>query len=297
MKKYKDYAAYMAEKFPGVKVQKISINAGFSCPNRDGTIGRGGCIYCDNTSFTPGYCFADMDVVAQIEAGKKFFSRKYRDMKFLAYFQSFSNTFGKSACEIESIYNQAADVEDIIGIIVGTRPDTIPDDVLTVLERLNKRLPVFVELGAETSHDSTLKLINRGHAWANVVETVHRLKEVDLSVGLHFIMGLPGETEEMQLQTVERAVELPVESLKFHQLQILKNTQLARMLEKKEVDVKCYEIQSYLELCSKIIDIVPENIAIERFVASAPASQLLMPKWGLKNYEFMNLLNNYLKDN
>lgn len=293
---YKDFAGYMAEKFPGIKVQKISVNAGFSCPNRDGTIGTGGCIYCDNTSFIPGYCFTSGAIQAQLEDGKRFFGKKYENMKFLAYFQSFSNTFGKSADELRRMYEEALAVPDVIGIIIGTRPDTLPNDVLEMLGELNSKRRVIVELGAETSHNDTLKLINRGHTWEQVIDSVHRLAHVGISVGLHLIMGLPGETEEMALQTISHAVELPIDSVKIHQLQVLKGTILANKLERKEISVKHFSLEEYIQLCVKIVKIIPSHIAIERFVAVAPPSKLISPKWGIKNYEFTNLLKNRLKD-
>lgn len=292
MAEYKDFAQYMQEKFPGKKVQKVSINAGFSCPNRDGTIGYGGCIYCDNTSFTPGYCFGSSDIGRQIEAGKKFFSRKYKNMQYLAYFQSFSNTFGRPVVELREIYTRAAEDEDVIGIIIGTRPDTLPDSVVEMLSDINRMVPVIVELGAETSHDTTLRLINRGHKWEDVVYAVKRLNEKNISVGLHLIMGLPGETEEMMEQTIRRVVALPIESVKIHQLQVLKGTPLAQKVESGEIELRKFSLDEYVDLCLRIIKLVPKNIAIERFVAVAPPDKLISPKWGVKNYEFVNILKN-----
>ncbi len=291
---YKDFSAYMREKFPDVKVQKISVNAGFSCPNRDGTIGRGGCIYCDNSSFTPSYCFKESGVRAQIEAGKKFFSRKYPEMKYLAYFQSFSNTFGRSVMELESLYREALDIEDVVGIIIGTRPDTLPPEIVEMLGRLNAERPVIVEIGAETCHDKTLEIINRGHDWKQVEDAVCRLHEAGISVGLHLIAGLPGEDDEMVLESVRKAVALPIESIKMHHLQILDGTRLKSMWERGEVDVTPFNVDNYIELCIKIIKLVPRNIAIERFLASSPPEKVVAPKWGMKNYQFVNLLNSRL---
>lgn len=304
---YKDYSEYLSEKFPGMKVQKLSINAGFSCPNRDGTIGRGGCIYCDNTSFTPSYCFETDSVSRQIEAGKRFFSRKYPSMKFLAYFQSFTNTFiarkvladnnrsDKSSIEdLEALYNEALSCEDVIGLIIGSRPDCFSDDVVELLEKLNRKYHIFVEIGAETSHDETLKLINRGHTWKQTSEAVTRLAEMGIEVGLHLICGLPGEKEEMILETVKRVVDLPVSSLKFHHLQIIESTELHRGYLSGKYDVTPYSLESYLDLCEKIINIVPRKIAIERFLASSPSGKVIAPGWGIKNYEFVNLLHKRL---
>lgn len=294
---YKDFGDYMAEKFPGIKVQKISVNAGFSCPNRDGTIGRGGCIYCDNSSFTPGYCFSNESISSQLNAGKAFFARKYQKMKYLAYFQSFSNTFGRPVEELELMYREAMNVEDVVGVIIGTRPDTLPQETVGMLGRLNKEMPVIVEIGAETSHDATLELINRGHSWRDVEDAVKRLHEAGLSTGLHLIAGLPGETPEMMLETVRKGVALPIDSIKLHHLQILKNTRLAQLWESGKLSVEQFTVEKYIDLCIKIINLVPRKIAIERFLASSPPDKVLSPHWGLKNYEFTNLLKNKLKEN
>lgn len=294
---YKDFGDYMAEKFPGIKVQKISVNAGFSCPNRDGTIGRGGCIYCDNSSFTPGYCFSNESISSQLNAGKAFFARKYPKMKYLAYFQSFSNTFGRPVEELEQMYREAMNVEDVVGVIIGTRPDTLPQETVGMLGRLNKEMPVIVEIGAETSHDATLELINRGHSWRDVEDAVKRLHEAGISSGLHLIAGLPGETLEMTLETVRKAVALPIDSIKLHHLQILRNTRLAQLWESGKLSVEQFTVEKYIDLCIKIINLVPRNITIERFLASSPPDKVLSPHWGLKNYEFTNLLKNKLKDN
>lgn len=294
---YKDFGDYMAEKFPGIKVQKISVNAGFSCPNRDGTIGLGGCIYCDNSSFTPGYCFSNESISSQLNAGKAFFARKYPKMKYLAYFQSFSNTFGRPVEELELMYREAMNVEDVVGVIIGTRPDTLPQETVGMLGRLNKEMPVIVEIGAETSHDATLELINRGHSWRDVEDAVKRLHEAGLSTGLHLIAGLPGETPEMMLETVRKGVALPIDSIKLHHLQILKNTRIAQLWERGKLSVEQFTVEKYIDLCIKIINLVPRKIAIERFLASSPPDKVLSPHWGLKNYEFTNLLKNKLKEN
>lgn len=302
---YKDYNEYITEIFPGMKVQKLSINAGFSCPNRDGTIGRGGCIYCDNTSFTPSYCFGRNTVKEQVEAGKLFFARKYPAMKFLAYFQSYTNTFVKRANgvgvssgvdSLERLYRDALEQEDVVGLIIGSRPDCFPEEVVEMLGRLNLEYPVFVELGAETSHNPTLELINRGHTWEQTCDAVDRLTKAGIRCGLHLIFGLPGETEEMMLATVERACRLPVDSLKLHHLQVIASTPLHEGYQSGRITVDPFSMDVYLELCVKIIGIVPRRIAIERFLASSPPEKVVAPKWGIKNYQFTNLLLNKLKE-
>ena len=303
---YKDYGEYLAERFPGRKMQKISVNAGFSCPNRDGSIGRGGCIYCDNSGFTPSYCFSASGVKEQLEAGKRFFAGKYPEMKYLAYFQSYTNTFLpaeagkgiriKDIDKLEKLYRDALSVEDVEGLIIGSRPDCFPGEVVDLLERLNRERSVIVEIGAETSHDTTLSLINRGHSWEHTVSAVRSLADRGISVGLHLICGLPGENEEMIMETVRKVCELPVDTLKFHHLQIIKGTPLAKKIEDGDLSVALYDPERYADLCMRIIDEVPREIAIERFVASAPPEKVLAPKWGMKNYQFTNLLINKLRD-
>ena len=292
---YKDFSEYMLEVFPGMKVQKLSIDAGFTCPNRDGSIGRGGCIYCNNASFTPGYCSPRDPVEVQIEKGKAFFRRKYPEMKYLAYFQSYTNTFGRSADALTDMYRKASESGDVVGVIIGTRPDCIPDDLLDGLAGLNRRKPVIVEIGAETSSDETLRLINRNHTWAQVEDSVERLHSKGIRVGLHLIAGLPGENGEDVIKTVRKACALPIDSIKMHQLQIVKGTPLLERWEKREIEVEPFTLEDYLELCVKIVETVPRHICIERFLASSPPEMVAAPKWGLKNYQFTNLLHNRLK--
>lgn len=295
---YKTYSQHLADKFPGLgKLQKIGVSVGNSCPNRDGTIGRGGCAYCNNASFSPQYMLNATqlgdNIVDTLERGKNFFARKYPQMKFLAYFQSYTNTHGLSVEELMKLYRRAVEVPDVVGLIIGTRPDCLPDELLDALESMNSEVcPVMLELGAETSHDITLERVNRCHSWATTVDAVDRCHKRGLSVGLHFIMGLPGETEEMMLQTVRRALLPGVETLKFHQLQIIRNTRFAEEYESSPEKFDLFTPERYASLCRKIIDIVgPTGIAIERFVSQSPDSMLIAPKWGLKNYQFANLLN------
>lgn len=293
---YKDFSEYMQEVFPGIKVQKLSIDAGFTCPNRDGSIGRGGCIYCNNASFTPSYCSPKDSVEQQIEKGKAFFGRKYPDMRYLAYFQSYTNTFGRSTNTLSEMYRRALETEDVVGIIIGTRPDCLPDDLLEALSVLNKRKPVIVEIGAETSFDNTLTLINRNHTWAQVEDAAYRLHSRGIRVGLHLIAGLPGESSDNVIETVRKSCLLPIESIKLHQLQIVKGTQLHNKWKDGIIKVDPFTLDGYLELCVRIVREVPLHICIERFLASSPPDMVVAPKWGLKNYQFTNLLLKKLKN-
>jgi hypothetical protein len=290
---YRDYADFLADIFEG-KVQKISINAGFACPNHDGSIGRGGCAYCNNQAFSPAYGNGCNSVAEQLQAGKQFFARKYPTMRYLAYFQSYTSTHGDIE-RLMQMYAEAAAVPDVVGIIIGTRPDCMPDTLLQRLAELNQRLPIVIEYGAESSHDASLERVNRCHTWQCTVDAVYRTRAVGLRVGLHFILGLPGETHEMMLQTVDRINQLPIDTVKFHQLQIVRNTRLAAEYQAGTLDVHLFDVDEYVQLCSEIVQRLRKDIAIERFVSQSPDNLLIAPRWGLKNYQFTNLLNNALQ--
>lgn len=284
------YGDYLAGIFPGVKVQKISVDAGFTCPNRDGTISTGGCSYCRNDSFSPSYCNPSETISLQIEKGKKFFSKKYSEMKFLAYFQKYTGTYSSDLSFLENLYREALKDNDVVGLVISTRPDCIPDSIINILAKINNEVPVFMEIGAESSFDSTLKLINRNHRWVDVEDAIKRLAQKGLRCGIHLIAGLPGENKEMILSTVEKACSLPIETLKLHQLQILKDTPLFWQWQKGEVEITNFSLDQYLNLCEEIIRIVPDNIIIERFLSQSPSELVVSPKWGLKNYQFMHKL-------
>lgn len=286
----KTYGDYLSSIFPDFKVQKISVNAGFTCPNRDGSISTEGCIYCRNDSFSPGYCDASLPVKLQLEKGKQFFSRKYPEMKFLAYFQSFTGTYGKPVDELEKLYEEALSVKDVVGLVIGTRPDCISEPVIDLLQKINQKKPVIVEIGAESSHCETLTKINRNHNWDVVENTVRKLSKIGIHIGLHLIVGLPGETFEMVLQTIDNVIKLPIETIKLHQLQVLKGTPLLKKIEAGILSVPEFSLDEYVHLCAEIVKRVPDNIVIERFLAQSPPDLVVTPSWGLKNYQFMSKL-------
>lgn len=290
MKPYTDYSEYLSRYFD-VKVQKLTVNAGFICPNRDGTKGRGGCTYCNNASFSPAFSFSSDTVEAQLERGKKFFARKYPSMKYLAYFQSYTNTYG-DVQKLMDMYRRALVVEDVVGLVIATRPDMMPDELLHQLAMLATGSYVMVEYGVETSHDITLAAVNRCHTWTDSVDAITRTHRAGLHVGAHLIMGLPGETRTMMLHTVEEILQLPIDVLKLHQLQVLRGTTLAAHVD----EVATFGVEQYLELCCEIVKLVGHKVAIERFTSSAPDDMLLKPRWGLKNYQFVNMLINRLND-
>lgn len=292
---FTDYAEYLSRFFGAIKVQKISVNSGGTCPNRDGRIGKGGCIYCNNRSFTPGYCMDGKDIANQIAEGKAFFGRKYSEMKYLAYFQSYTSTYTADIECLQRQWEEALSQEDVVGLIVGTRPDCIPDEIAKVLADLNRQRPIFVELGVETLRDETLRKINRGHDAACSLEAIERLAAMGLHVGVHMIAGLPGEDDEQVLDNIDKICRQDIESIKLHHLQVLRGTALHKMWMDGEIDVKPYVPERYLDLCIEVVRRVPRRIAIERFLASSPPGMVEAPRWGLKNYEFTNLLINRLK--
>lgn len=297
-KYYKEYADFLAEHFPGRKMQKLTVDAGFTCPNRDGTLSTGGCAYCNNNSFSPGSHDGRrrIPLSSQLEESKNFFRRKYPQMRYLAYFQSYTNTHGEMS-RLLRLYDEALACDDVDGLIIGTRPDCLPQPLIDALAvRHHSGRWIMVELGAESSHDTTLSRVNRCHTWQATVDAVARLRRAGLPVGLHLIMGLPGETRQMMLETVERTSLLHPDTVKFHQLQIIDGSTLAREWNAGH-RFELFTPESYLPLCRDIITIMNRHspaTAIERFTSQAPADLLVAPRWGLKNYQFVNLLHNLL---
>lgn len=290
---YRDFSDFIAGYFKG-KIQKISVNAGFTCPNRDGTVGTGGCTYCNNQSFNPDYCRPSLSVREQLERGKEFFARKYPQMKYLAYFQAYTNTHSDDIDRLMALYREALDVDGVAGLIIGTRPDCMPQDLLDRLAGLREW--VMVEYGAESACDRTLELVNRCHTWADTVDAVNRTHAAGLPCGLHLIMGLPGEDEATMLETVDRINELPVDTVKFHQLQLVRGTRMASDVEAGLYDIPRFTAEEYISLCVRILDRLRKDIAVERFVSQSPSDLLIYPRWGLKNYQFTNLLHNQLAE-
>lgn len=290
---YLDYASWLSGLFDG-KVQKITVDAGFTCPNRDGTKGYGGCAYCNNASFSPDTAPDGDDIVSRIEAGKRFFAGKYRSMRYLVYLQSHTNTYGPRQ-KLLDLYDRALGVDGVAGLVIGTRPDCVDPALLDDLRRMGAGRPVIMEYGAESSHDITLARVNRCHSWADTVRAVQLTSAAGLHCGVHLILGLPGETCDMMLQTVDRLNRLPVDCVKFHQLQIIRGTMLAKQYEKGEVtDLLRFTPESYSKLCACIIHRLRPGIAVDRFVSQAPPDMVVAPRWGLKPVRFMEMLRREL---
>ncbi len=292
-KHYNDFGSWIKKKL-GCKVQKISIDAGLSCPNRDGTRGTGGCIFCDNRAFSPAYCRGGISIKEQISNGIKFFKRKYTDMKYLAYFQSFTNTYS-SLDKLRRIYEEALDVEDVIGMVIGTRPDCVADDLLDYLEQLARQTFLIVEYGIESTNDRTLEYINRGHTFECSKETISRTKDREITVGGHIILGLPGETREDNIIEAEILTRMGLDIVKLHQLQVIEGTRLAEIYSKDKF--KLYNLDEYIELAASFIQHSGKNLVFDRFASQAPDKMIIAPKWGIKSHEFTDKLDCYLRRN
>lgn len=292
-KGYYDFSEFLSKHF-SYKVQKISINAGFTCPNRDGNKGVGGCTYCNNQTFNPDYCKPVLSVAEQLEQGKRFFAKKYPQMKYLAYFQAYTNTYGEMQ-HLKSLYEEALSVDDVVGLVIGTRPDCMPEELLDYLEMLSKKVFVLVEYGVETAHNETLRVINRGHTWEDAVDAINRTKSHGLLCGVHLILGLPGESVEDMLATADAISQQPIDTVKLHQLQLIKGTKLAHQVEMGEVEIAQWTAEEYIDVCIAFLRRLSTEIAVERFVSQSPEHLLISPRWGLKNYEFTNFLHNKIK--
>ena len=288
---YNDYGTWIRRQFP-YRVQKISIDAGFTCPNRDGRISTGGCIYCDNRTFNPSYCQRRHSVTQQLEEGKRFFAHKYPDMKYLAYFQAFTNTYAPLS-QLKALYEEALQVDDIVGIVIGTRPDCVSDELLDYLAELNQRTFVLVEYGIESANNDTLLRINRGHSFEQSQEAILHTHQRGLLTGAHIILGLPGEDAAESLRQASIISSLPIDILKIHQMQIIRGTRLAEEFAANPFHI--YTVDEYIKLIAEYIQRLRPDLILERFVSQSPKELLIAPHWGLKNYEFTNLLVNYLK--
>lgn len=288
---YNDYGTWLRQRFP-YKVQKISVDAGFTCPNRDGRLGTGGCIYCNNDSFNPSYCQREKSVKQQLVEGKEFFRRKYPEMRYMAYFQAFTNTYS-TLDHLKSLYEEALDVEDVVGLVIGTRPDCIDDTLLDYLTQLARQTMVTLEYGIETANDDTLRLIRRGHDFQCVRDVVERTKGRGIVIGGHVILGLPGEDAEESVRQATMMSQLGLDVLKIHQMQIIRGTRLAQMYAENPFHL--YSPEEYSELIVRYLEHLSEDMVVERFASQSPKEMLIAPKWGLKNYELTNLIVNKMK--
>jgi len=293
-KRYNSANVYFKKIF-NQRVQKIAIDAGFTCPNRDKTKSVGGCTYCNNITFKPFYCNPEKSINQQINEGISFFSKKYASIKFIAYFQAYTNTYA-SLDILKKLYNEALSNPDIVGLVISTRPDCVDYEKLEFIAELSKTKYVSIEYGIESTNDETLKKINRASTFDDAKQAIEMTANKGINVGAHLILGLPEETEEMILEHAIKISELKINTLKMHQLQIIKNTKMAYEYEKKVFDFKLFNIDEYVNLVVAFVERLNPNIMIERFSSESPLDLLIAPNWGgLKNYEIVHKIEKRLE--
>ena len=293
-KLYFDFASFLSQYFEG-KVQKISIHAGFTCPNRDGSKGTGGCTYCNNQTFNPDYCKPEFGIRRQLEDGISFFARKYPTMRYLAYFQAYTNTYGELE-QLKAMYEEALSIDGVVGLVIGTRPDCMPSALLDYIEELSRKTFVMVEYGIESANDDTLLRINRGHDFATAIDAIRRTHERGILVGGHLILGLPGEDHDELMRQAEAIASLPLDMVKLHQLQLIRGTRMAREYEEHPEDFHLYTVDEYIDLAIDYIERLPSTMVIERFISQSPRSLLIAPDWGMKNYQFVDRLRRRMQE-
>lgn len=291
-RRYNDYGTYIRNYF-GTRVQKISVSGGFTCPNRDGLKGKGGCTFCNNDSFIPGYSQPKLPVYEQIETGINFFKDKYPDMEYLAYFQSYTNTYD-AMDKLKQLYEEALSHPKVIGLIVGTRPDCISDELIDYFAQLSKKTYLVVELGIESTNEETLKIINRGHTFKEAEEMIYKLTKKDIKIGTHLILGLPYESNEEMILHAQKLSSLPINYLKLHQLQYVKGSLLGKQYLKNPENYKVWTVDEYIDLVVNFIEQVSPTIVLERFASETPKHLQIAPKWGLKNFELVSKIEKQL---
>lgn len=291
---YNDFSGFLQRSFP-FKVQKITLDGGFTCPNRDGSKGRGGCTYCNNQTFNPAYCHRNKPVAEQMREGISFFSHKYPQMRYLAYFQAYTNTYA-SLDVLQQRYQEALAVEGCVGLVIGTRPDCMPDELLDYLQELSLHTFVLVEYGVESCNDATLLRINRGHSYAEAVDAVERTAARGIPVGVHIILGLPGEDRGEIMRQAEELSRLPITTLKMHQLQLIRGTRMAEEYNERPGDFHLFALDDYVDTVVDYIEHLRPDIVLERFASQSPKELLIAPDWGLKNHELVAKIKRRMRE-
>lgn len=293
-RRFNAYPEYIKSIY-GERVQKLAIDAGFTCPNRDGSKGKHGCIYCNNEAFNPSYCIPDKPVRQQLEEGIEFHQCRYRRaVKYLAYFQAYTNTYAPFDY-LKKQFDDALSIPGITGLVIGTRPDCIEDELLDYLAELSKHHYIIVEFGIESCSDETLNRINRGHTFEETQIALQKTAERGIQTGGHIIFGLPGESRAYMLSEAEILSALPLNNIKFHQLQVLKNTVLAREYEQHPEQFDLFTLEEYLDFCIAFVEQLRPSIVIERIASEVPPRYLIAPKFGaVRNFEIIRMFENKL---
>jgi len=289
-KRYCDLKSFWLNRF-GCRVYKLQIDAGFTCPNRDGTVSRGGCIYCDGRGSRLRQVGHLPSVAEQIRRGKEYYKRNRNAGKFIAYFQTFTNTYAPLE-QLKELYDEALAEEDVIGLSVGTRPDCVPDGIIDLFQDYTRERHIWLELGLQSIHDRTLRLINRGHSAAAFLEAVHRISGSDIHICTHIIVGLPGETREDILETARAIATLPIHGIKIHSLLALKGTVIGDLYEKGEITM--FSREDYVTIVCDILEILPPEMVIQRLTADGYRDIFIGPKWAVNKMEVLNAIDREL---
>jgi radical SAM protein (TIGR01212 family) len=287
-RRFNSYSEYFKQTF-GRRVQKISVDAGFTCPNRDGTLAKGGCTYCNNNAFNPSYCNPSKPLKQQIAEGIEFHKVRYRRAKdYLVYFQPYSNTYAPLD-HLKKLYEEALSVKGVVGLVIGTRPDCVDEEKLRYLAELAKEYYIIVEYGVESIYNKTLDRINRWHTYEKSKETIELTASMGLPVGAHFIFGLPGETTQMMMDSVGEVSSLPLTTIKFHQLQIVQNTTMGADYKKHPSDYNLFSFEEYVDFIVRYVERLNPAFIVERFAGEVPPRYLAGPGWGLIRNDQINV--------
>lgn len=293
--RFNSYSKYIRATF-GERVQKISVDGGFTCPNRDGTRGSGGCTYCNNDTFNPIYTSAKKTITEQLEEGVAFFAPKYKTQKYLAYFQAYTNTYDTIE-RLERLYKEALSHPQVIGLVISTRPDTINPEVVDLIASFTKDFYVVVELGIESTKDESLERINRCHTYQDAIDAFDLLKGRGIHLGAHLIIGLQAETTEDFIKHAQRVSQLPIEFLKLHQLQIIKGTKMAKEYKADPESFELFSVDRYVKEVVTFLQNLRSDIILERFSSESPKDLLIAPQWGgLKNFEITDKIRKRLNE-
>ena len=294
-RRFNAYSNYFRKVF-GERVQKLSIDAGFTCPNRDGTKGRGGCTYCNNDAFNPSYCDPSKSVEQQIREGMEFHAWRYKKPgKYLAYFQPYSNTYAPLS-QLKQLYEQALKFPEIAGLVIGTRPDCIDDEKLEYFSQLSKTHYVIIEYGIESCYDKTLERINRGHSFQESKEAIIKTADAGLKTGAHIIFGLPGESRKEMMAEAAILSELPLSNIKFHQLQIIKGTKMEKEYQQYPDNFNFFSLEEYISFICNFIERLNPQFIIERFAGEVPPRFRVDPGWGnVRNEKIVEMVEEELE--
>lgn len=290
-KRYNDLNTYLRSIF-GCRVQKITIDAGLSCPNRDGSVSTGGCIYCNPRGSGTGAHAKGHSVTDQILAGEKALSRRYKAKKFIAYFQSFSNTYAPVDI-LKKLYEEALSIDDIVGLSIGTRPDCVDEQILNLLEGYAKNHLIWIEYGLQSAHDKSLVLINRGHDFQCFIDAVDATLNRGIKICAHVILGLPGEKRSHMLETAEAIAKIGLDGIKIHLLYVVKGTKLEKLYQQGKY--RCLEQQEYVDLVCDFLERIPKDMVIQRLTGDPHPEELVAPQWSIKKTQTLSLIKETLE--